>query len=383
MTAIHSTFTATVRDLCSDGRGIVGHPGGRTFFVAGVWPGEEGLFKVMGLKGRAGSADLVALHQASPHRVKPPCRYHGLDASACGGCPWQFIDYPEQLRQKQSRVENSLQRIGVAQPILAIEPSPSPWGYRSRAQFKTDGVRLGLVARQSNALVPVKHCAVLSVQNNLTLAQLQARLPCSDWKPARRSQWTTLDIDESTTADDVSVNRRLPFAQANAAQNRYMRQWLRQKLAPLDKGHEVIELFCGSGNFTQTIADAGFQRVVAVEGAAPALDALRARALPGVDCLLQNLFAEAAFDNVFRAAPKARMLVLDPPREGLKNTAGLFGRHNSIADVFYISCDLATLTRDLQAFMAHHYRVVEVQPLDQFPHTPHIECLVHLRRTRR
>lgn len=383
MTTSGSTFAGTVQDLVSDGRGVVTHPDGRACFVGGVWPGEKGVFRVSGLRGRIGFAELIELREASPYRIKPPCRYHGFGSSACGGCPWQFMAYPQQLLAKQARIESSLQRIGVAAPVGTIEPSPQVWGYRNRAQFKTDGTRLGFVARESNALVPVEHCLALSAQNNETLAQLVAQLPCRAWRPSSRGRWTTLDIDETTPASAVSVNRRLPFAQANSAQNDYMRRWLQQKLAPLNRDSEVIELFCGSGNFTQVIAAAGFRRILAVEGAAEALESLRARALPGVECLQQNLFGEAAWGTVFRRAPAADILVLDPPREGLKNTKGLFGPHNTIGEVFYISCDLATLSRDLQAFIAAGYRVAEVQPLDQLPHTPHIECLVHLQRSAR
>jgi 23S rRNA (uracil1939-C5)-methyltransferase len=157
-----------------------------------------GCARVSQIRGRVGCAELIELRVASPNRIAPPCRYHGLGAGACGGCPWQFVTYAEQLIRKQQRVENSLQRIGVAAPIRAIEPSPLQWGYRNRAQLKTDGVRLGFVARGSNSLVAVEHCPVLSAPNNETLAKLLAQLPCRAWHPSRKHHWTTLDIDETT-----------------------------------------------------------------------------------------------------------------------------------------------------------------------------------------
>ena len=74
--------------------------------------------------------------------------------------------------------------------------------------------------------------------------------------------------------------------------------------------------------------------------------------------------------------------MLDPPRDGLKIKGKLFDKKRGIKTVLYISCDLATLTRDVKFMQEQGFKIKEVQPVDMFPQTPHIEVLVHLQRTK-
>ena len=382
MVELNSVFTGRVRDLASDGRGVVVHPSGQTVFVAGVWEGEEGAFKVVAKKGRALVATLVELTERSPHRVEPGCRYHGVTEGRCGGCPWMFVANQAQLDAKAKRVRVSFSRIGAEDKVRELLAPTTFLGYRNRAQFKTDGEKVGFFSCQSNQLVDIEHCEVLTEKNNLTLTSLRALLPYSSWRPAKKNQWTTLDIDETVDAAGVSVNQRLPFMQGNSEQNKAMRSWLAQKLFALSKDNTVIELFCGSGNFTEVIAAHGFERVIAIEGVEKAIEVLESKNLANVKAITANLFSEQVIDQIFSQYHDASVLVLDPPRDGLKVSKGIFSQKKSkLRDVFYISCDLATLMRDVKTFLDHGYSVVEVQPLDQFPHTAHIEILVHLKKT--
>lgn len=370
-------FEATVVDVASDGRGVVKHPDGRTVFVAGVWPGEVGKFRVVDKKGNVAFAELRELMVPSSQRITAPCPHHGFSESSCGGCPWQYIAYSEQLEAKQQRAMQAFNRIGVKE-IARIWPSPKVLGYRNRAQFKTDGKRLGFVSAKSNTLAEISQCPVLSEKNQTSLHELLSSLPQPDWRPTKKQKWTTLDIDDSISFEEVSVNQRLPFKQANDEQNAAIQTWLSDKLEGVDKASSVLELFCGSGNLTQIIAEHGFQSILAVEAVDDALHQLDALALANVTSFKQNLFLETAFENIYRQINKPDVLVLDPPRDGLKNKANMFRKKHKFQHVFYISCDLMTLTRDVKQFMDEGYKVREVQPLDQFPHTPHLELLVHL-----
>lgn len=371
-------FSATVRDLASDGRGVVSHPSGLTVFVAGVWPGESGTFRFTGLQKRTGSAELVELEERSSQRVTPLCPHHGFDAGHCGGCPWQFMDYRAQLEAKQQRVETAAARI-TKTAVNPIWPSPAIYGYRNRAQLKTDGERVGYVAAASHRLAPIEDCPILSDKNRRTLKGLLAKLPEPAWRPRKKENWTSLNIDENLNADSVQVDSRLPFQQSNSAQNRAMKQWLAEKCASLDKDSAALELFCGSGNFTEVLSEAGFSKIVAVDGSGPATEALTERQLPNVMVLKKNLFDPDSYPSLFRQQPDYSCLVLDPPRDGMKDLAKLLSaaarkpRH-----IFYISCNPATLFRDLQQLQSRAYHIAEIQPVDQAPHTPHIETLVHL-----
>ena len=383
-----SEFDGLVRDLSAEGNGIVQHHAGQVFFVPGVWLGEKVRVRVVGFKGRFGFAELVSVLEASPDRVTAPCPYQGFKTTQCGGCPWQFVNYSAQLQAKQRRVAAGLASF-VKAPALekvlkAILPSSKAFGFRNRTQFKTNGQQLGYLAAGSHALVDIENCLVLNEKNQQTLHDLRQKLPNAEWKPSRKRELTSLDVDDSVNVNSVSVNARLPFKQANDDQNKRMQTWLADKLAGLDKSQTVLELFAGSGNFTQIIAAAGFNSIVAVEVVDEAMAELRAK-LPGVTTLACDLFSTNAAKQLAIPLSQAGVLILDPPRDGLKNDTlksadGLFYKKSSLRDVFYISCNIATFLRDLHTFVEHGYRVVEVQPVDQFPHTPHIEILAHLQK---
>ncbi len=377
---IGQKFEAVVKDFASDGRGVVTHPSGRTMFVPGVWLDERILVRVEELKGRIGFASCVEILEKHPGRITPPCPHHGYQKGECGGCPWMFMRYEEQLDVKQRRVEKSFAKLDVKLSVNQIWPSVKTLGYRNRAQLKTDGRLVGFVSTSSNALAPIDACLLLSDKNSATLEQLKSQLPNSIWKPNKKNKLTTLDIDESVDASEVSVNQRLPFQQANDDQNLRMRSWLKEKLADLHDAKVVLELFCGSGNLTEVVAEYAFDKIVAVEGVESAIEDLKRKQLENVATLTENLFSERGIEKTIFQAKDAEVLILDPPRDGLKVKEHLLPKKSKIRDVLYVSCDLATLVRDVEYFQGHKFKIKEVQPLDMFPQTPHVETLVWLRR---
>lgn len=373
-------FEAQVIALAETGNAVVAHPDGRRVFVPGAWLGERVRVKVKDLKSQYAIAELLEVLEASPARIHPPCPFHGFGANQCGGCAWMFVTYAAQLQAKQDRVEQAIHRLLPGAPVRPILAAPEPLGYRVRAQLKSDGRELGFVANAQRQLVAVDDCLVLSEHNRTTLRALRHQLPNPAWTPRGKQDWTTIDIDESVSFAEVSVNKRLPFQQANQQQNQAMRAWLQERLDALPRQRPVLELFAGSGNFTEVIAAAGFETITAVEAVPEAIAALQARNLPGVTAKTCDLFDEAAFTGLVQQQRAAEILVLDPPRDGLKCRTGLFDRRSRLRDVFYISCDLATFSRDLKDFLAAGYRLEELQPVDLFPQTPHVELLAHLRR---
>lgn len=381
MSADIELFEATVQDLVSDGRGVVVHPSGRRLLVAGVWVDEVGEFELIETQGKGGSARLVRLLHPSVHRCEPLCPHHSVsgesNSQACGGCVWQFVDYDAQLTAKQQKVEQSFANIGVKYRIESIQAAPEVFGYRNRAQFKTDGKRLGFVAQRSHEISPIDDCLVLTETNRSTLRQLVERLPESTWC-SERANWTTIDIDESVDAESISINQRLPFSQSNDAQNRYMQSWLADKLDKLDSSRNVLELFCGEGNFTKIIAAAGFASIYATDIAVDAVRRLSEKRLNNVITECVDIFQRQAIEALLKRSD-ADILVLDPPRDGLMLKDFRLMKQSRIKDVLYISCDLATLTRDIKGFIEAGFKVREIQPVDMLPQTPHIEVLVHLR----
>jgi 23S rRNA (uracil1939-C5)-methyltransferase len=368
-------FESKVEGLTFKGLGVVRHPEGRVVFVRDVWPGDEGVFETISLEKRFGFAKLKELKKPSVHRRKAPCPHLGENPGQCGGCPWMIADYNSQLVEKQkivlelSRRGGVLPNDGVLKPIIG---SPKEFAYRNRAQFKTDGESVGYVSVGTNTLAPVDHCMILNEKCQELLRDIRYQLPNKNWRP-KKEDWSFIDIDDETT--QIVANKRRPFRQANTEQNEKMKAWVKNKIA--DKNKSVIELFCGSGNFTGVFVENGFSDVTAVEGSRDAIENLLKK-FPKVKALDLDLLKPQNFKKIkFEKAPE--ILFLDPPRDGFENLDLFLKEYKSIKEIFYVSCDLSTFIRDTKKAIELGFEVREIQPIDQFPQTPHIEILAHLK----
>ncbi len=249
------------------------------------------------------------------------------------------------------------------------------FGYRNRAQLKTDGHRLGFVAAETRSLAVVDDCLVLNAHNRATLRDLASMLPRRDWRPARQRDWSYLEIDDGIAAPDVRPNARRPFRQGNTAQNAFMRDWLARTLVSLPEIESALELFAGSGNFTDLLSARAYTSIVAVDSFAPAVEALASRSLPGVQATCLKLDREDDVSRICDTGESAQLLLLDPPREGFPLLGQVLSRGRPLTSMLYISCDLASFCRDAKQALELGWCLEQVQPVDLFPHTPHVELL--------
>ena len=368
--ALKDRFTGIVRDVSADGRGVVQAPDGQVVFVAGVWQGEKVEIERL-REGKSTSAELISLLQPSDARRAAECEYHR--EGSCGGCPWMFVDYPTQLEQKQARLSKLVERITGKAASCAVLGASQTLGYRNRAQFKSDGVKLGYVAQGTHEIVDVTHCPVLNVTNQVHLSALRQSLPNSGWRPSKNRRWTTIDIDDERGTP--LVNQRQAFRQGNSEQNEQLRAWLSSRLANLPRPNTVFELFCGSGNLTEVIAEQVDVPVIAIEGVDMSLDTLSARNLSKVKPVRVNLFSKHSIGDNMPNCQSGIGVVLDPPRDGLKEREALKPWFTRAEWVVYVSCDLATWERDAAFLQSCGLDLDEATGLDMFPQTPHIETL--------
>jgi 23S rRNA (uracil1939-C5)-methyltransferase len=367
---VKDSFTGIVRDLSSDGRGVIEAPNGQVVFVSRVWQGEEVEIERL-RQGKSTSAELTSLLQPSEARRTAECEYHR--EGSCGGCPWMFVDYPTQLEQKQVRLSKVFERITGNAASCSMLGASQTLSYRNRAQFKSDGVKLGYVAQGSHEIVDVTHCPVLNVTNQCHLSALRQSLPNRGWRPNRNRQWTTIDIDDERGTP--LVNQRQAFRQGNSEQNEQLRAWLRSRLANLSRPNAVFELFCGSGNLTEVIAKQLDVPIIAIEGDEMSLEALSARNLSNVQAARVNLFSQHSISDNMPESQPGSGVVLDPPRDGLKEREALKPWFARADWVVYVSCDLATWERDAAFLQSCGLDLDEATGLDMFPQTPHIETL--------
>lgn len=373
-------FDGEIRDLSQAGLGVVNGPDGCVYFVQGTWPGDVGTFEILSQKKRYGFAKLLTLTTPSPHRVPERlCAHHGYENGDCGGCPWLPFSYSDQLVRKDQLVRYALERAKVLGPrtkLLPIAGSPQSLGYRNRAQFKTNGQQLGFVSFQSKTLVDIKSCPVLAPACAERLSDLREQLPNAAWQPRRNYLWNFIEINDVSAWDknQVGLNQRLPFLQGNHAQNLRMQTWIREAVATLPSPQNVLELFCGSGNFTTLLATASnVQNVVAAEGSPEAIAELNARNLPNTQTLAADLYNPASWSRLKQMTPQATLVFLDPPREGFEGIDQFLKRFPDLTHIIYVSCSLNTFSRDAVHLNAAGFMAEQIQPVDMFPNTQHIE----------
>jgi 23S rRNA (uracil1939-C5)-methyltransferase len=356
----------------------------------------------------------------------------------CGGCEWLHVGYARQLATKARTLEEALRRIARLEPgSYAARPivgSPAPLRYRARAKFHVDRAsgRLVFFRRRSHAPVRLAECHLLlpgldalreAVGPAIAEARLPAREVALEWSDHDGRGAASIVVAEAgagtrsraaalveavpalagvvlvpeggapvVVGDPVLRQARVPgrpeagqqrsrpdvFGQANRGANALLVDVALGLLAP--EGQDVLELHCGAGNFTGPLA-ARARSVAAVEVMGPALDLARAdlgggsvRFYAGDALALARAFGrERGGPGRFGAA------LLDPPREGAKGIGAAL-RDLAVPRVVYVSCDPATLARDLRACVEAGYRVETVVPVDMFPQTHHVEGVALLVR---
>lgn len=407
------TFDLELTAMAHGGDALGRHEG-RVIFVPYTIPGEVARVRITEDKGRFAHAEPLEIVTPSPDRVEPPCPHFGL--GRCGGCQLQHIRYERQLEIKQNVVRDQLERIGKFRDpvVLPTIPSPDPWQYRSHVTFTAlpDG-QLGFYSDDNSRLIPIEVCYIIRPELLELYEQLDAlpeavervRLQAgSDPEDRMLVLQTSDDLAPEIEVDfPLSVNLLLSdnepvnligspqvtprvfgrpfrvtaggFFQANVALAEAL---VEQVLITLDlQGTEsVLDLYSGVGLFTAFIAErADF--VLSVESYPPAVtDADENLAeFDNVDLVegpVEDVLAD--LDGPFDA------VIVDPPRTGLSNEViDELGRL-AAPRIVYVSCDPATLARDARKLTGHGYHLGDVQPLDMFPQTYHIESVAVLHR---
>jgi 23S rRNA (uracil1939-C5)-methyltransferase len=366
------------------------HAEGQTIFVGLAAPGDLARVRVDSVKGRLAFASIVEIQDPSPVRVEPPCPYFGR----CGGCDFQQLSYEAQLAAKVEIIRDCLRRVARIEPPAEIHITPSPeiWRYRSRARWQHDPLRrhLGYYERGTHRVCDVAECPVAAPPVAKRLSRLRALL--AEGKLPDAQEFEAVAGDEGVAlappvepADEREQVRRIGgesyrfdadcFFQINhALLDVLVAEGLRDA-----EGETALDLYSGVGLFTLPLARR-FASVVAIEGNATAARYAR-RNLS--DAALTNARVETSPVGAWLARHAeelvhADFVLLDPPRAGAEPEAvrriiALSPRHIS-----YVSCDPATLARDLRTLTESGYRVASVRAFDMFPQTHHVETVVHI-----
>ncbi len=338
--------------------------------------------------------------ERSPWRVESPCPHFGV----CGGCQFQHIDYARQLEIKREMVADLLRgEGGFAEPqVLPTLACAVPWNYRNHMRFSVNREgQVGLTERGSHRVIPLNECPIAHESINRALQVLgqtpqprpQALVRCGAHTgqlllqpapaPEVREQLEAAGFavrEESMEEELAGMRFRIrpsSFFQTNTAQAEQMAALVLRGLE-ISAEMTVADAYCGVGTFALLLA-AHARWVIGIEESASAVrDALwNVREAPNVQIIQGK--TELILPTL---AETIDGLVLDPPRQGCQRPVLDALVERRIPRVVYVSCDPATLARDLRYLCqtTAAYQLAQAQPLDMFPQTAHVETVALLHR---
>lgn len=430
----------TIERLTLGGNGV-GRIDGKVCFVPFSAPGDRLKVRITREHRSFCEAELVDVCEPSLQRVEPSCPVFGQ----CGGCDWQHISYQEQCAAKQQILAETLKRVArLVSPVVAeTVASELPYGYRARAQFKLhaspEGLAIGFYRRGSHFVIDLprgcpictlpinasmqkirqviqsfpdlNHISQLSLEEGVSgvvavvhysganpqglkqlFSQSQDQLGLNGLflkigrkealQPAFGSSHLTYLVpccDSSAAALELGYEIG-GFSQVNRLQNQNMVRLVCNYAQPAT-GQRMLDLYCGNGNLSLPLSGV-VKELLGIEGFAPSIAS-------AVDNARQHRVNNSTFrcndaskELRHLIAKKASfdLVLLDPPRAGAAEVVRDLGQLGA-QQVVYVSCDPATLSRDLALLCGSMgYQLVEATPLDMFPQTGHLETVALLTR---
>lgn len=364
---------------------------GFVVLVRHALPGEHVRVVITGVTSRLARADAVEILRPAAERVRPPCPY--ARPGGCGGCDWQHASLAAQRAFKGRVVSQQLRRIAGLDRDVVVEPMPGDengLGWRTRVRFAIgrDG-RPGLHKHRSAEVVPVSDCLI-------------AHPLVTEAEVTRRS-WPGARAVEVAVAPNVGQREIMPAGrQSRGSGQRFLthraagRDWrvsatgfwqvhpqaadtlAEAALAGLSPrpGETALDLFCGAGLFAGVLATAvgSGGAVIAVERDADAVKDARYNLRTTPWARVHRGDAAEVVGRIGLSA--ASIAVLDPPRAGVdRELVSALCAAPAMRRIAYVSCDPATLARDLAGLARHGWQLAQLRAFDAFPMTHHVECL--------
>jgi len=373
--------TLTIEKLVYGGDGL-SRLENKVVFTPYVLPGEKVRAEVDRIKNDLSRGRLLEVTEPSTNRVSPPCPFF----QRCGGCHYQHADYAFQVEQKRAILREALQRVGKIEFSGDIEAiTGEPWAYRNRVQLHILDGAIGYFEHGSHKLCAIDQCPIVSPALNGAISKIEGKL-------GRLS--ATVELFTNETEMQVNVLDRVPqsiyrvFESLGTSTpleydglrvsrnsffqvNRFLAHRLVDVAVGSTEGAFAVDLYAGVGLFAARLATR-FQKVAAVESSGSAFRDLEHN--------VQGIRAENKTSEEYLAAltEKPDLILADPPRAGLGKHAVKELARIQAPLLTIVSCDPATLARDLQALLASGYRIDKITLVDLFPQTFHIETVVHL-----
>lgn len=406
----------TITSIAGGGDGVGRLGDGRAIFVPRTAPGEQVRLGAVEKRKNFARGAIDEIVSAGPARIVPACRHYVDDD--CGGCQLQHLAYDAQLAAKRSIVGEALRRIGKLDlPDPEIVEAAEEWRYRAKITLAVKagrdghGITAGFHPQdRPNAVFALHDCHIADVRlmalwrgvvthldllpnrpAHITLRldregnrhlvvessgepwlkadEMRKALPAGDGEVI--CWWQPTEGAARVMAGPATGFPATAFEQVNPEMGGLARAWAVQQLGPLTD-QLAWDLYGGIGDTAIALAGAGAS-VVSVDADEKAVTWARTR--PGVERI--RFIAGKTEDVLPTLEDPPAAVVLNPPRAGLHWDVTLRLTGEPVPRLVYISCDPATLARDL-ARLSTNYRVTKVKAFDLFPQTAHVETVAVL-----
>lgn len=376
----------------------------KVIFIKGAIPGEVVEVEIAEKKRDYSVANALTVVEPSEHRVNPPCPVFGI----CGGCQLQYITYEKQLSMKDEILLDACRRLGGFETGLDPALTDAQWQYRCRAQFKVskEGT-IGFFRASSRDVVEFDNCPLMIQEINDLLRKIKeqnivsnlseihvtvgdapvALLKGKDYDTALFEHFHTigfsgLNYNESVHYGEMYTGFRMgdlyysvspiSFLQSHWNLNTKLVDLIMNQLMPLE-GKRVLDFYAGAGNLSLKAAVHGGEVVAVEENPFAVEDAKR-------NCSLNKIknyrFVRSSAEK-YRFSTRFDVILLDPPRPGVSSIVAKKILDNPSDMLVYVSCNPATLARDLKKF-SEKYEIHSIRQVDFFPNTFHIESVAFL-----
>jgi 23S rRNA (uracil1939-C5)-methyltransferase len=401
----------TITGIAAGGDGVGRLADGRVVFVPRTAPGDRVRLRDAPVRHRRyARGEIAALEAPAAVRVAPACPHY--DRDRCGGCQLQHLTYSAQLAAKRAIVGDALRRIGrLDVPDPEIEAAGAQWRYRTKVRLAVRGgagrprvagfhpydrpgavfalddchiadtrlMALWQALRARLDLLPARavHCTLrLDREGRRHVIAASAGEP---WRDADRLRavlpegesvicwWRPLEGAARVMTGPASGFPATAFEQVYPAMGAAARRWAVAQLGDV-AGAPVWDLYGGIGDTAVLLGARGAQ-VVSVDADEQAIAWARRR--PDAGGAIRFIAGRA--EDVLPTLPDAVAAVLNPPRGGLHWNVTLRLTARPLRRLVYLSCDPATLARDLHR-LSVNYRVAAIRAFDLFPQTAHVEA---------
>jgi 23S rRNA (uracil1939-C5)-methyltransferase len=421
---ISETNEISITNLSHDCRGV-GHLNGKTVFIDGALPDEIVSAEITKKHSRYNNARLVGVIKPSPDRVKAKCSHFDI----CGGCQLQHLSPEKQILMKQDNLINQLKHLGQVEAKEILPPLTGPlWGYRTKARLsvkfveKKQKLMIGFHEKMGRYIADLDHCEVLDPRVGLNFELLrelisslsvykqlpQIEVACDDNNVAlifrhlaalsesdktkltqfgeknnfkiylhpTKPEVISVMEDLSYKLDDITFKfQPTDFTKINFQINQKMVK-LALELLDLTPEDNVLDLFCGLGNFTLPISKY-CKQVTGIEGDKNMVQKARNNAelnnIKNTEFYYSNLFEPDM--SMPWMQKKYDKVLLDPPRTGAIEILPMMVKWQPKI-IVYVSCNPATLARDAGELVNKYgYKLIKAGVMDMFPHTKHVESI--------